>query len=450
MGASKISFSDWYSPKPKQLIAHQCKEPYVLFGGAMGGGKSWWLCAEAITNAIIYAGNRMVIVRETLAILRKTTMVTFAKVCPPSLLIGGKITNYEARFKNGSVIIFMGIDIGRDPTLQNLKGLEIGWGGIDEANETPQAVFDVMKSRLRWTLPNGKKPRYGICLTSNPESCWLKPVFINNQLPKHQFIQSLTTDNYDEDSEYVQTLREAFKGNKDLENRFLRGSWEDADADNQLIPTDAINRFFQPLQSNEWDEWCMAADIARFGDDRTVIPKFKGGALFGMDIHTKLRNNEVADLLIEAMIQHGISDNRVGVDAVGMGSGVVDSLFEKGYSVYEIKSGDIPDDFDTAKTAFQGINKRTQMFWWLMEDMRDGVIGNGCVLPPNLQEELRIELAAIRYDFASDRRVKILPKAEIKKRLGRSPDLADALAYANYMRRRSNAAPEMTIFVGGN
>jgi len=89
------------------------------------------------------------------------------------------------------------------------------------------------------------------------------------------------------------------------------------------------------------------------------------------------------------------------------------------------------------------------MFWWLMEDMRDGVIGNGCILPKEIQEQLQQELAAIRYDFASDRRVKILPKAEIKKRLGRSPDIADALAYANYMRRRANAVPEMSIFIGG-
>ena len=48
---------------------------------------------------------------------------------------------------------------------------------------------------------------------------------------------------------------------------------------------------------------------------------------------------------------------------------------------------------------------------------------------------LKHELAAIQYEIVAERTVKVLSKAAIKKITGRSPDLADALAYANWAKR---------------
>ena len=73
----RIDFSLYYQPKPKQVIAHKCRAKYMLFGGALGGGKSYFLCAEAIKNAMKFKGNRLVLVRKELSVLRRTTLVTF-------------------------------------------------------------------------------------------------------------------------------------------------------------------------------------------------------------------------------------------------------------------------------------------------------------------------------------------------------------------------------------
>jgi hypothetical protein len=52
------------------------------------------------------------------------------------------------------------------------------------------------------------------------------------------------------------------------------------------------------------------------------------------------------------------------------------------------------------------------------------------MLPPN--ERFIEEATEIRWKFRSDGRIIIEPKEDIKKRLGRSPDLFDALANTFY------------------
>lgn len=439
----RIKFSDFYKPKPKQAVAHKCKSKYILFGGAMGGGKSWWLCAESILNALLFPGNRLVLVRETFAVLRTTTMVTFGKICPPELLVGGRITGGEARFKNGSVIIFMGVDMGRDPLLQRLKGLEVGWAGIDEANETPEEVFNILKARLRWVLPNGQTPRYAICLTSNPESCWLKPRFIYSPPADHEFIQSLTTDNYDEDSEYIKTLRDAFRGNVEMERRYLGGSWEDSDAANQLIGNESIKSLWIERYFDDYDPpWSLGVDVARFGDDKTVMVLLHGGRIHAIFVYEKKDLVSTADEVMRIADEFGVPHNRIGIDAVGMGSGVVDICRNRGYDVKEIVGGAEPDNHllyrFTNKSAFRPNNLRTHLYWLLAEEMQAGELYGGGHLETNIREPLEEELASIRYDFAADKVMKVLSKTDIKKRIGRSPDFADALAYANYMRMQDD------------
>ena len=53
------------------------------------------------------------------------------------------------------------------------------------------------------------------------------------------------------------------------------------------------------------------------------------------------------------------------------------------------------------------------------------------------------ELSEIRYSYSSERKIKIEPKDEMKKRLGKSPDKADALALAFFNEEES--APTMFL-----
>lgn len=422
----KVDFSLYYQPKLKQIEAHKCRAKYVLFGGAMGGGKSWFLCAEAIKQAMKYKGNRLVIVRKELSVLRRTTLISFFSICPKEIIKNYNQTTLEVTFVNGSVLTFIDANISKDPLLQKIKGLELGWFGIDEANEVSVEVYNLLKTRLRWILPNKQKPQYEGRLTSNPEACWLIPVFIQSTNKDEVYIQSLTTDNYDEQSEYVITLKEAFKDNPNLLRKYLYADWSLVDTINQLIPSEAIVKSYERKESN-FTGVSMGVDVARYGDDKTVFTILKDGNIELIESYPQTAITEVITRTIQLINDYEIDPNFVGIDSVGVGAGVVDGLKSQGYEVIEIQGGTKPEETNIEK-AFKPFNLRSQMYYELRKDLINGNIGNLS------NENLRIELQTIKYEIYSDKTVKVVSKEAIKKLLGKSPDFADSLVYANWVK----------------
>lgn len=422
----KIDFSKYYQPKPKQIEAHKCRAKYLLFGGAMSGGKSWFLCAEAIKQAMKYNGNRLVIVRKELSVLRRTTLVTFFSICPREIIKNFNQTSLEITFINDSVLIFIDGNQAKDPLLQKIKGLEIGWFGIDESNEVSVEVYNILKTRLRWILPNGKKPQYEGRLTSNPESSWLIPTFIQSTNKDEVYIQSLTTDNYDENSEYVQNLKDAFKDNPNLLQKYLYADWSLVDTINQLFPNETIAKSSEKI-NNGVIGLSMGVDVARYGDDRTVFIILKDGNIELIESYSKNTITEVITRTIQLINDYQIAPNCVGIDGVGLGAGVIDGLKQQGYEVVELQGGAKPEETEI-EDSFKPYNLRSQMYYKLRKDLINTEIGN------LNNENLCLELQSIKYEIYADRTVKVVSKEAIKKLLGKSPDFADALVYANWVK----------------
>ena len=63
-------------------------------------------------------------------------------------------------------------------------------------------------------------------------------------------------------------------------------------------------------------------------------------------------------------------------------------------------------------------------------------------------EDLRADLSALRYTFTQDGRIQIEGKDECRKRLGRSPDRADAVALAHWHATTGDHGPALA-YIGG-
>lgn len=162
---------------------------------------------------------------------------------------------------------------------------------------------------------------------------------------------------------------------------------------------------------------CMGVDVARFGDDNSVIQIIKGKTALPPDVIHGQDTMQIAGRVVAAINEHHPS--LVHVDEIGIGAGVVDRLIE-------MRHGNIVRGINVATAAndtTRYANLRVEGWYAIKEWLQDG----GAI--PN-DRALLGELCSARYKFSSSGRQILEEKGETKKRLGRSPDKADALMLA--------------------
>jgi phage terminase large subunit len=93
-------------------------------------------------------------------------------------------------------------------------------------------------------------------------------------------------------------------------------------------------------------------------------------------------------------------------------------------------------------------NLRAELYWNLREALNPD-LEEPIALPPD--DELLMELSSVKYQIDSRGRTKLEPKEDMKKRIGRSPDRADAvvLAFAPVARQPVNRDRAVAALRGG-
>jgi len=203
----------------------------VVFGGAIRGGKTWWLLITLSSLALMYPRSRWVIIRKTLPDLKRTTFPSFQSILFEGLQ--GQVLNWNkdtnvVTFKNGSELIFMTESYGEDKDLNRFRGLEINGAGLDEVNELQEVTFYKVQERIgSWNQSIGSPPI--VCLaTCNPANNWVKDIiytrYREGTLPERwSYISSKITDNPYLSPEYLESLKELPPVQY---QRFVEGDWD--------------------------------------------------------------------------------------------------------------------------------------------------------------------------------------------------------------------------------
>lgn len=184
----------------------------------------------------------------------------------------------------------------------------------------------------------------------------------------------------------------------------------------------------------------LGVDVAREGDDETVIAKRRDDYIWPLRVHTGETDSYIiADAVIEeakaAMAPGegripGTKKPLVKVDLIGWGAGTYDVLRKGTSPTTGIKYSDIVDVIpvnvaENADDKDEYVRLRDQLWFGLRNYLQDG--GS---IPPD--DELDEELLAPKYTFDARGRYRVDPKDKIKEDLGRSPDRADAVSLAVY------------------
>ena len=412
----------------------------ILYGGAAGGGKTLLGCLFGIIMSMKYKDIRGFFAREELKSLKESTLLTFFDLCK----IMGLQEDIDYIYYTDSHILFpaTGSTIylkelkyyPSDPQYDYLGSTEYTWGFIDEASQITVKAKNVMLSRIRYKL-NEYNLVPKLLMSCNPHKGYLytefyKPHKEGKLQQSRKFVIALPGDNPTLPESYLDTLRGLDKQSKE---RLLFGNWEYDDDPATLCEYDAINDMFTNAIIPSTDKYIIA-DIARFGDDRTVISYWEGWDCKRIAAYTKLPivpDKNRPDILSSSEIidewrkQYGVGISRVLVDEDGIGGGVKDYLGCRGFMA---NRKPLPVAGKTPNYA----NLKAQCSYHLASKVNGRKIAvrtQNVTIKALLTEELEYIKAK---DRDKDSKLQVVPKDEIKKMLGRSPDFADTLMMRSF------------------
>jgi phage terminase large subunit len=192
----------------------------VLLGGA-GSGKSYFATQKLIMRAM-QSKHRFLVLRKVERTIRESVFKLFTSVIIEenlSEIVSINKTDKTIKFKNGSEIIFAGLD---DPEkIKSIAGITGMF--MEEATEFSEADFDQLDLRLRGLGMDYKQ----IIVAFNPidHRHWLKRRFFDTTLINARCNKTTYLDNAFIDDEYKLKMSQLKEQDENLYNIYALGNW---------------------------------------------------------------------------------------------------------------------------------------------------------------------------------------------------------------------------------
>jgi hypothetical protein len=206
---------------------------------------------------------------------------------------------------------------------------------------------------------------------------------------------------YGEDSDFVRVR--------------VRGEFPRAGS-NQFIPGDIVSAARRyKAEGYSGLPKILSVDVARFGDDQTVIGYRQGRFSTILAKYRGLDTIQVAERVIKFIELE--APDAIVIDGDGIGAGVIDQINHRGFGkrLFEFHGGAPAND----SSAY--FNRRAEV-WGLCRDW----LAAGAEIPDD--PELEADLTGPQYGFSSKSQIQLEKKEDMKKRGLSSPDCADMLA----------------------
>lgn len=384
----------------KELFNNEWRN--IVYYGGRASGKSY-----AVAMALLLRGRtnklRILATREV-----QNTIADSVHKLLKDIIEKYGFSDYEIQrdtIKNkitGTEFIFKGLkhDING---IKSTEGIDICW--VEEGQSITNQSLDILTPTIR-------KPGSQIIFTFN-RLTELDPVyvrFVQNQ-PPNTYVRKVNYDVLDSAGLLPDVIKQEIE--YDLQNPSLYAhKWLGeplSQSDDSIISRDKVLEAMQ-RQVDDDGAIIIGADIARMGNDRTVLWKRKGLKTIDYKVFQGKRTTEIADL-IEQMAYFDKS-TEIRIDDTGVGGGVTDELMKREYNVVPINFGGEPNDKDKYPNWISEA-------WWIFAEIIEQ-----CQLPYN--SELLMELSTRQWHQDIRGKRKIESKNDYKKRGFKSPDLADA------------------------
>ena len=310
---------------------------------------------------------------------------------------------------------------------------------VDEASGVADPIMEAILGTL--TGSNNK-----LLLCGNPTRT--SGTFYDSQTRDRALYKCHTVSSMDSirtNKESIDSLIRKYGWESNVVRVRVRGEFPSQE-DDVFIPLSIIeqcsSRLYELPEDGGMPYVALGCDVARFGDDETVIYRnYKGRC----KLVCKRRGQDLMATVGDLVTQYRVICNDfpewegkiyVNIDDTGLGGGVTDRLREvkleqdlRRLYVIPINAAEkIETDTEAGKKSAEHYNNLTTDMW---ANLRELLEHKEIVIEDD--ENTVAQLSARKYRMASNGKIEVEPKKEMKKRGLDSPDRADALSLSLYL-----------------
>lgn len=424
-----------FKASPKQAEAlkylYDDKTTEIGYGGAAWWWKSFLGAFWVWSMAMKYPWTRWFFGRKELVNLKRTTLNSYYKVLTAygvPTIDRGKLnwSDNTIRFRNWSEILLLDLAYQpSDPLYTGLWSLELTGGFIDESNEVDMLAITMINTRLGRQM----NKEYGIVPklleTFNPDkghvySRFYRPYKTNTLPPYRVFIPALATDNPNLDKNYILQLE---KADEITRQRLLLGNFDYDDMSGKLFRRDEVEDMFK-ANIDEGKVMYMSCDVARLWNDTTAISIWKWLHCIRIIKKKGLTTDQTAKLLKDLEQEYKIHRNNIVIDSDWVWGGVADQL--RGCINFVNNGRPFPTYTDQ-----NFANLKAQCYFKFKELCEKRMVR--IEADWEIVEDIKQELSnMLLKNELMDQKIQMESKEDFKKRVWKSPDVADSLMMRFY------------------
>ena len=397
------------------ILEDLARHPRVAVRSGHGVGKTaidawatlWWLLSRPLSRVLVLAPEfsrqiRGILFSEMRNWVRRAATPLPVTVHASRLMVGAYGEEWSAT----------GMSTSGNP--DRLEGVHAEGGVLviaDEMKGVPQDAFDAIQGALTGFEDSR------LLVTSVPGGAGSGPFWKACQDETRWHVHHIpSTDSCRVPAAWVEDRATDWGIGSPLYQTRVMGEFADA-GEGVLFPLALLDKAICRDVEAEGD--ALGVDVARStAGDLNCIARCHNGRVEIVATWRSPDTMETVQRVVNTVTVTGCK--HLAVDVGGVGGGVVDRLKQLGYEVEGVHFGGAAEDPQRFR------NWRAEAFWRLREGMEKGEVS----LPND--EDLLSDLSALRYKFTQDDRIQIEGKDECRKRLGRSPDRADAVALAHW------------------
>lgn len=448
-----------WAPLPgPQTMAYESEADIIGYGGAAGGGKSDLMCGLALTKHM-----RSAILR------REATQLT--GIVDRLEEITGSRAGYNSQKNVWRLGEGRQIDFGSTPNSGDetkYQGRPKDFLGLDEATNFLEAQARFLMGWVR-TTETGQKCT--VLMTFNPptsaEGQWVIEFFAPWLVPEHpnpakpgelrwfatidgKDVEVESGEPFDHKGETIKPMSRTFIPSKISDNPYLMETGYQATL--QSLPEPLRSQMlkgdfsagleddaFQVIPS-AWvkaaqDRWeprhakgemhALGCDVARGGRDETINAPRHGTWFDELKVYPGNQSPDgptVAGYVVKDRRDEAV----IHIDMVGWGASPYDFLVSNRVQTVGINGA--AKSLARTNDGLLGFKNLRAELYWMMREALDPENPDPLFLPPD--PKLRADLCAPKWKV-TPQGIQVESKEDIKKRIGRSPDRADAVVMAN-------------------